>query len=159
MILNTGISYYEQISWYMLMLCMCQSLPALLYLGLTPMFFKVASYCFIANFPGLTMPPKRKSVGEAVLSKRRKTTASTPVDTDVISMSPLPPLPVSINPLTMTSLPQPFCGNQNCLRCPPPSFNRVNIRLSTLKIIICLGTNHLNKPVLQGSEPSWTKFF
>ena len=88
MILNTGISYYEQISWYMLMLCMCQSLPTLLYLGLTPMFFKVASYCFIANFPGLTMPPKRKSVGEAVLSKRRKTTASTPVDTDVISMSP-----------------------------------------------------------------------
>lgn len=66
MILNTGISYYEQISWYMLMLCMCQSLPTLLYLGLTPMFFKVASYCFIANFPGLTMPPKRKSVGEAV---------------------------------------------------------------------------------------------
>ena len=66
---------------------MCQSLPTLLYLGLTPMFFKVASYCFIANFPGLTMPPKRKSVGEAVLSKRRKTTASTPVDTEVIPMS------------------------------------------------------------------------
>ena len=66
---------------------MCQIRPTLVYLCLNHYVFKVDSYSFIANLPGLNMPPKRKSGEGSVLSKRRKTTASTPVDTEVIPMS------------------------------------------------------------------------